>query len=442
MEDLIKNGKAPLLTAINPYALADAVSEKKISWGTDPVKQQTILANELGITVDELFSADNPIVHPYAFKQTEPTAQGMQQRKVQAPVDARKQVKEFLDKKLVNTPQNLIRTAAASKKKTLAIKKRDRILKTLFATESQPDYKADSTPVNCEWKDNGVYYYRAPEGDDPIQGAIGDCYLIASLASIAWAAPFAIQNRASLYLCDSLGDVAGNVCHQFVFYRNGKIKTIIEVSDRIPINKNTGRPIYGISYDELETWLPIYEKAYAKFISGHTGDKPNYKPINGGNTFRTLAEMTGGEVSYIYNRSKTPKEILKFIQSNCGKASGEYWAKDGYSHRVKNPMTAEIWANDEAKNYGLYASHAYSILGFDYENGQYYVVLRNPHGAGPATKDVKQGKWNVISNHAGYGSIIPLNVSDVYHKKRWSGIFALKLETFAKIFACTVCCKV
>ena len=104
-------------------------------------------------------------------------------------------------------------------------------------------------------------------------------------------------------------------------------------------------------------------------------------------------------------------------------------------------MTAEIWGNTEAAGYGLFARHAYSVFGFDYENGQYYVVLRNPHAASPATKDVKQGSWKVISNHFGFGSSLPLNVSDPSHKARWSGLFALKLETFARIFACTAVVK-
>lgn len=425
MASTVGNEMEVIESAINPFAVAEAISEKKISWGDDFDAQKKKLSSTLGISEEDIFGDNSPFLHPgYAVKG---------HRKLSI-LEAKKQMKDFLDTKLVNTPVNLKKSLASEKKRTLASAKRDLIMKAIFVEES-PNPKDDYTPDNCTWNSNGIFYKCAPEVDDPIQGSLGDCYFIASIAATAWAKPYSILNRASIAYCDTTGDVESNITHEMEFFSAPKnsdysSKKLVDVTDLIPLNTNTKRPIYARSNDEGETWPSVYEKAYVKYRTGHTGEKPYYPFIAGGYAGETIGEVTGGKVTVKRTSSTSASDIIKFIQSNCNSWTlNDYWGKDGYSHRLKNPMVA---GGTVSNSYGIIAGHAYSVLGFDYEDGQYYVVLRNPWGSSPATKDVKSGFWNVISYRKGYGSSIPLNVTNP--SQRWSGIFALKVESFIKAF--------
>jgi hypothetical protein len=61
-------------------------------------------------------------------------------------------------------------------------------------------------------------------------------------------------------------------------------------------------------------------------------------------------------------------------------------------------MTAATYGSGDASpdhvNYAdanLVAAHCYSVLGWAYENGQKYIVLRNPWGSTEATKNILGG---------------------------------------------------
>lgn len=418
-------------SAINPFALAEAISEKKISWGSDLNSQKKKLSSTLGLSEQDIFGEDSPILHPF-FKPKTMKAIGIP--------EAKKQLEEFLGARMKPLQPNLKKTAANEEKRVLALAKKERILNFVFKATKESYSTGDVTPANCTWKDNGIFFKCAAEGDDPIQGSLGDCYFIAALAAVAWAKPYSIINRASLCYCDSEGDAESNIRHQIDFFKqasngNYSTKVALEVSDFIPILDSTKTPLYAKSFDSKETWPSVYEKAYAKYRVGHTGDKPDYSLIGqGGCTEHTIGEITGGKVTVKWHSSTSASALLKFIQSNCyAWTANDFWGKDGYSHRLKYPMVA---GHPTSNDCGVVSSHSYSILGFDHDDkGQYYVVLRNPWGRYPATKDVKTGNWNVISYRQGYGSMIPLNVTG--STSRWGGIFALKIETYLKIFGCT-----
>ena len=421
--------KELLETAINPFALAEIISDKKITWSDDLEQQKKKLSSVLGMPIEDIMSDSSPVLHPYIDAKS---------KKILSKDLAKSQLDSYLDSRMtVLKPVKKI-TTTLEKKRTAALVNKKRIIDVLFKGEETPDLKADHTPDNCTWKDNGVIFQCAPEGDDPMQGGLGDCYFIASIAATAWAKPYSIINRASLSYCDSTGDAESNITHQIDFYKesssgNYSTKVSVEVTDSIPLNSNS--PIYAKSFDAKETWPSVYEKAYAKYRNAYSGDKPNYWLIGqGGASRHTIGEVTGGKVTVKWHNSTSASALLKFIQGNCNAWTlNNYWGKDGYSHRLKNPMVAGCLTRNDC---GVVSGHAYSVLGFDHDDqGQYYVVLRNPWGRYPAVKDVKIGNWNVISYRKGYGSSIPLNVSS--STSRWGGIFALKLESYLKIFAYT-----
>ena len=70
-------------------------------------------------------------------------------------------------------------------------------------------------------------------------------------------------------------------------------------------------------------------------------------------------------------------------------------ANNSLSRRTFNPMVAWTYSSQPAgTNYAsahVVARHAYSVLGWDYVNGEKYIVLRNPWGTHHATLDTQRG---------------------------------------------------
>lgn len=52
--------------------------------------------------------------------------------------------------------------------------------------------------VEDAWIDPGDFFHESAELNDPVQGALGDCYLIAALSSVAWARPYVIAQRTRI----------------------------------------------------------------------------------------------------------------------------------------------------------------------------------------------------------------------------------------------------
>jgi hypothetical protein len=92
-----------------------------------------------------------------------------------------------------------------------------------------------------------------PRADDIYQGSLGDCYLLASLGSVAQANPQLIRDRIV-----DLGD--GTYAVQFTA---GSTTTYVRVDADLPVNDS------GLAYAKLgrqgSLWAALIEKAYAFF---------------------------------------------------------------------------------------------------------------------------------------------------------------------------------
>jgi hypothetical protein len=138
--------------------------------------------------------------------------------------------------------------------------------------------------------------------------------------------------------------------------------------------RSWGGPIYGTTTsnndaDKMELWYPILEKAFAKW-------KGSYDAIgNGGSSAAVMTALTGKSTDYLSTGYESEDQIFKAI-----KAGGD----------KKLPMTAGT--HDDKKLYtntGVYADHAYSVLGAEEANGKRYILLRNPWGESEAGSDGK-----------------------------------------------------
>lgn len=388
---------------INPYALGEAVAGKNINWNTVANPQQT-LSSILNLSEADIFDIRNPILNPNIQVDS---AGNVTPLKETAATD---RLATFLSQRI----QRPATTAMPMMALRLPTNTEAKLNTSLFSAAIQLSGSSTPwTPAELSWVDKGDYFEDVSEFNDPIQGALGDCYYIAALSSVAWARPYVIVNmvRPSAW-----GDEEGPI-HRVGFYANGAgAAQYVEVSEKTPVNKTTNAWVYARSLDTTEIWPAVMEKAYAKWRTSNTTDFPNYPAISGGDPVMACAQLMCGQRTYKSNASMTGDDLWQFVRGHS------------LSMRTVNPMVAWTYGSQPAgTDYAaarVVANHAYSILGWDYVNGIKYIVLRNPWGTHHATLDTRSGAWN--PTQISYTASVPLNTN---------GVFSMKADTFKKYFA-------
>jgi hypothetical protein len=220
----------------------------------------------------------------------------------------------------------------------------------------------DGTPKFKLERFTGPLFIDEPTAADVRQGAIGNCYFPAALASVAAARPDVIKN-----MIKDNGD--GTYTVKFTPSSYGGAGRPVEIKvDGDLYARSYGGPIYGSSLggstaaDKMELWYPLIEKAYAQW-------KGSYDTIgNGGVAGKVMSEVMGKGYKYEYISSSNKDRVYEMIKR----------AAEG-----NQPMAAGTYGTSEAARYtntGVYANHAYSVLGVEEENGTKYVKIRNPWG--------------------------------------------------------------
>ncbi len=105
----------------------------------------------------------------------------------------------------------------------------------------------------------GEFIVDVPTATWPVQGGLGDCWLISAMASVAWCHSDLIAEKT---LKDGKGDVhAGGADYEFTFYSMaaGKGGKSFSVKDDVP--QANGQYIYARSSVAGETWPANLEKA-------------------------------------------------------------------------------------------------------------------------------------------------------------------------------------
>jgi hypothetical protein len=125
------------------------------------------------------------------------------------------------------------------------------------APPSLPDPTSDVGGARYEnFSSRPLFSKYGPRADDVYQGSIGDCYLLASLGSIASANPQLIRNRVV-----DLGD--GTFAVQFTA---AGATAYVRVDADLPVT--SGGLVYAKLGRQGSLWVAIVEKAYAFFRSG------------------------------------------------------------------------------------------------------------------------------------------------------------------------------
>lgn len=271
-------------------------------------------------------------------------------------------------------------------------------------------------PPVSYWGDYGNFFAEAAEFFDPKQGAVANCYLIAAMSAVAWAQPYRIAHRTR-----ATGAGQQQFVNNVTFYHvDTHAATDVEVSDAIPLRYANNQPLYARSTESGETWPAILEKAYAKWESGSADDTPNIPSTAYGSPSRACAELTG---------------LTRFSVATSSTSADDLWTlvrQHSLSRRTFHPMVAATYSTGMASpdkvvyaDATLVANHAYTVLGWDYRNGQKYIILRNPWGSTEATLGALDGTVSMYD--ISWWRPITLSDSD--------GVFGLEINVFKRYFS-------
>jgi type VI secretion system secreted protein VgrG len=205
----------------------------------------------------------------------------------------------------------------------------------------------------------GQLFVDGPSPTDVKQGAIGDCYLMAAMASVANTNPEILEKNIKE---NPDGTVTVTLCD------GGKPVDVV-VDKEVPVGRFIGGQKYGKSTQKNELWVSMVEKAYAEQF----GKGDGYEGIgHGGYTEDAMSHITCGKSDREYNSSydmDDPASRQEFL--------------DVVSKANTQPVAASS-PHDDAKWYelglGLPSGHAYSVTGVTKnKKGQDIVHIQNPH---------------------------------------------------------------
>eukprot|EP00744_Colponema_vietnamica_P002753 GILI01004288.1.p1 GENE.GILI01004288.1~~GILI01004288.1.p1 ORF type:complete len:422 (-),score=71.13 GILI01004288.1:139-1404(-) len=262
----------------------------------------------------------------------------------------------------------------------------------------------------CGGTDKSVLVNGGISPGEIVQGSLGNCWLLASMAAVA-EYPALVRD---VFVVKQKNDYQKYCFRLF----DEKVEKFREISVDTFIPCIDGRPIFT-QPNGIAMWVPLLEKAVAKMYG-------TFGALDGGSTEGGIRILTGAKIVRISRKGK-----------------GKPWARNNSTHTYKSSeihelvrnfdyyksiMTCSI-VNDDVPDRdlkGLQRAHAYTLVGAVKVKGVELFKLRNPWGQGEW-----QGAWADSSplwkQNASIGE-------EVEHKEADDGVFYMCEDDFANIF--------
>uniref|UniRef100_A0A672NQ50 Calpain-9-like n=1 Tax=Sinocyclocheilus grahami TaxID=75366 RepID=A0A672NQ50_SINGR len=254
-----------------------------------------------------------------------------------------------------------------------------------FPAVDESLFFSQRVPVNFEWKRPGEvckdpkFITGGATRTDICQGQLGDCWLLAAIASLTLHED--TLKRVVPHDQDFDRGYAG-IFH-FQFWQHNKWMDVV-VDDRLPCVRSN--LVFVHSADNTEFWSALLEKAYAK-LNG------SYESLKGGSTMEAMEDFTGG-VGEMYETKNAPTNLFLIL-----KKAVERGSMLGCSIDITSSAESEAQTTT-----GLVKGHAYSITGVEevnYRGSKVQLIrVRNPWGQvewnGPWSDNSRE--WNTIDS--------------------------------------------
>lgn len=194
-------------------------------------------------------------------------------------------------------------------------------LKSRLAVAKDTGAALDWVPASGSWKSAGDIFNFTTEFNDPIQGSLGDCWLIAALSAMAWVNSLCVVSQtretAASQTEEDTHEIGVNYITLYSKMGGRDAPTAgVQVSEKVCIYQ-WGSIMYFSSSNYGEMWPSIYEKAFAKWSTSATTDCPDMGILNGEDPVQAMCQLMNCTPVYYNTQTRTPDDIYSIIKTCC-----------------------------------------------------------------------------------------------------------------------------
>jgi hypothetical protein len=233
-------------------------------------------------------------------------------------------------------------------------------------------------------------YPTDPSPSHVLQGALGDCYLMAAAASIAHTKPAYIKEM----IRDNEDGTVSVRLHNVTQSSNSYVMNTGEYAPQgfaatpmyIKVNKSVAKKAGKELYAQDNLWVIMLEKAYA--ASGLTGQllqsasSGSYQNLASGNAGHAFEVLLGQEATKpnVAVKQQAQGDAAIFNQMQQALTAGKAVAAGTRQLRSDEAQSGTGHSGNEAISGGMVADHAYSVLSVRDDGQQKIIKVRNPWG--------------------------------------------------------------